>query len=206
MNSKQDVNYQKISTVALVSILSLIASSSAYAIKAKHSLVEPVKFDIAVVNDIENTKIEQPDKIELPALTHKATSVAIQAAQTLPEEVGFTEVNNAEQVDISNIEQVHISPIPLHTDYQNQYIPVIEEAIVFANLTNELPAVLNYFTQKKEAQVINFYQQAYGQPISQKRQRGYLTLTYQKSDQSIQVVISLQKNKRQVDVLVKSTE
>ncbi|PHR85380.1 MAG: hypothetical protein COA59_03245 [Colwellia sp.] len=85
-------------------------------------------------------------------------------------------------------------------------IPVIANAQVFANFTNELPAVLNYFTRATEEQIIDFYQQQYSGFLSQERKRGRLTLTYQQEKHSIRVVISQQNKKRQVDVIIQLKE
>lgn len=81
-------------------------------------------------------------------------------------------------------------------------IPMIENAQVFANFTDDIPAVLNYFTSASEAQVIAFYQQHFGEALSQNRKRGRLTLSYLQEDKAIRVVISQQNNKRQVDVII----
>jgi len=81
-------------------------------------------------------------------------------------------------------------------------IPVIENAKVFADFTDSMPAVVNYFTSATEEQVIDFYQQQFGEAESQERKRGRLTLTYQQEKQTMRVVISQQNNKRQVDVIV----
>mgnify|MGYP005985317265 CR=1 FL=1 len=81
-------------------------------------------------------------------------------------------------------------------------IPMLTNAQVFADFTDELPAVLNYFTSATQEQVIDFYQQHYGESISQEIKRGRLTLTYQQEKQRIRVVISQQNKKRQVDVIV----
>ncbi|MBL4941416.1 MAG: hypothetical protein JKY81_07080 [Colwellia sp.] len=81
-------------------------------------------------------------------------------------------------------------------------IPVMENAQVFADFTDYLPAVLNYFTLATEQQVIDFYQQSFGEPITQERKRDRLTLTYQQEQQIMRVVISQQNNKRQVDVMI----
>lgn len=81
-------------------------------------------------------------------------------------------------------------------------IPMLTNAQVFADFTDELPAVLNYFTSATQEQVIDFYQQHYGEYLSQETKRGRLTLTYQQEKQRIRVVISQQNKKRQVDVMV----
>ncbi len=219
MKSKQDVNCPKISaqisTLTLASVLSLTVCASAFATQVKYSPAEPVKVDMTVLNDIENATIEQTDKVKLPVLTPELSSVESQVAETpptetsvtvQPEEVDIPAISEVEDVNIPDIEQVNNVPIPQHTDYQNQFIPVIAQAKVFANLTDELPAVMNYFTEVSEEQVIDFYQQAYGESTSHERKRGRLTLTYQQDEQSMRVVISTQGDKRQVDVLVESAE
>lgn len=85
-------------------------------------------------------------------------------------------------------------------------IPMMTNAQVFADFTDDIPAVLNYFTIATEEQIINFYQQHYGEFISQEKKRGRLTLTYQQEKHSIRVVISQQNRKRQVDVIMELKE
>ena len=85
---------------------------------------------------------------------------------------------------------------------QHVIIPMVSNAQVFANITDELPAVLNYFTSATEEKIINFYQQHYGEYISQERKRGRLTISYQQGEKNIRVVISQQNKKRQVDVIM----
>ncbi|PCH94551.1 MAG: hypothetical protein COB83_11155 [Gammaproteobacteria bacterium] len=81
-------------------------------------------------------------------------------------------------------------------------IPMLDNAQVFAEFTDEMPAVLNYFTLATEAEIIDFYQQHFNEPTSQERKRGRLTLTYQQEQQTVRIIISQQNNKRQVDVIV----
>nr|ALK44219.1 hypothetical protein [Colwellia sp. C1] len=83
---------------------------------------------------------------------------------------------------------------------------MLTNAQVFADLTDDLPAVLNYFTSASEEQITNFYQQHYSDAISQERKRGRLTLTYQQKKHTIRVVISQQNKKRQVDVIIELKE
>lgn len=83
-------------------------------------------------------------------------------------------------------------------------IPILEDAQVFAEFSDSLPAVINYFTNHNEAQVIDFYQQAFGVAKSQERKRDRLTLKYQQGEESMRVVISQQNDKRQVDIIVES--
>jgi len=84
-------------------------------------------------------------------------------------------------------------------------IPTLSQAQVFAEFTDRLPAVVNYFTSATEAQIIEFYQGHYGAAMSQERKRGRLTLSYQQEQQLIRVVISQQNRKRQVDVIVEES-
>jgi ABC-type Fe3+-hydroxamate transport system substrate-binding protein len=83
-------------------------------------------------------------------------------------------------------------------------IPVLKDAQVFAEFSDKLPAVINYFTHSTEAQVINFYQQAFGKADSQERKRNRLTLQYQKGEEMMRVVISQQNKKRQVDIIIEN--
>jgi len=85
-------------------------------------------------------------------------------------------------------------------------IPIIENAHVFAELTDDIPAVLNYYTTAQEEVISAFYQKSYGEPISNQRHREHLTLVYQISQQTIRVIISQQNNKRQVDIIVEEVK
>ena len=91
-------------------------------------------------------------------------------------------------------------------DKNKVIIPMMTNAQVFANFTDDLPAVLNYFTTATEEQIINFYQQHYSDAISQESKRGRLTLTYQQKKHNIRVVISEQNKKRQVDIIIELKE
>ena len=86
-----------------------------------------------------------------------------------------------------------------NTGYQ---IPVIEHANIFAQFTDRLPAVVNYFSDDSEQAIISFYQNSYGEVITQERKRGRLTLLFTHNSMNIRVVISQQNKKRQVDVLM----
>ena len=81
-------------------------------------------------------------------------------------------------------------------------IPAMSDARVFAEFTDETPAVINYFTKSTEEEVIQFYQKEYGQALNQERKRGRLTLNFNQKQHSIRVVISQQNKLRQVDVIV----
>jgi hypothetical protein len=81
-------------------------------------------------------------------------------------------------------------------------IPVLENAQIFAEFSDSLPAVINYFTSSAEPKVIDFYKQAFGEAYSQERKHGRLTLKYTQAEEIMRVVISQQDNKRQVDVII----
>ncbi len=83
-------------------------------------------------------------------------------------------------------------------------IPKVDDAQIFAEFTDKLPAVANYFTSATEVDVIAFYQAIYGEANSQERKRGRLTLYFSDEQHITRVVISQQNNKRQVDVLVEN--
>jgi hypothetical protein len=84
-------------------------------------------------------------------------------------------------------------------------IAAMSDARVFAEFTDETPAVINYFTKSTEEEVIQFYLKEYGQALSQKRKRGRLTVNFNQKQHSIRVVISQQNQLRQVDVIVEES-
>jgi len=88
------------------------------------------------------------------------------------------------------------------TDTSPILIPMMKNAQIFAEFTDDIPAVLNYFSSASEEDIIDFYQQHYDEAVFQERKRGRLTLSYQQQNQAIRVVISQQNNKRQVDVII----
>ncbi|MBU2871738.1 hypothetical protein [Colwellia sp. E2M01] len=83
-------------------------------------------------------------------------------------------------------------------------IPAMADATIFAEYSDNLPAVLNYFTNASKDEVIDFYQEAFGEPYNQEVKLERLTLKYQQAEELMRVVISQQDNKRQVDVIVES--
>jgi len=89
-------------------------------------------------------------------------------------------------------------PIPQEGDI---YLPVLDDAKVFAEFIDSLPAVVNYYTYATEEEIITFYTENFGEPIEQERKRGRLTVTYYLDNIATRVVISEQDNYRQVDVL-----
>jgi len=83
-------------------------------------------------------------------------------------------------------------------------IPTLDDAAIFAEFTDKLPAVVNYFTKSNEQTIIEFYQNSYGEPLSKERKRGRLSLTFSNDNNNIRVVISKQNKMQQVDVLLLS--
>ncbi|NMP31359.1 hypothetical protein HII17_07280 [Thalassotalea sp. M1531] len=92
-------------------------------------------------------------------------------------------------------------PIPQEGDV---YIPVLDDAKVFAEFIDSMPAVVNFYTYATEDDVIAFYTENYGEPVEQERKRGRLTVIYYLEDIATRVVISEQDDYRQVDVLQES--
>ena len=81
-------------------------------------------------------------------------------------------------------------------------IPALSDAKFFAQYTDELPAVINYFTRESEQTVIEFYQAQYGEATSSEMKRGRLTLHFNADGKDLRVVISKQGNRVQVDALL----
>lgn len=81
-------------------------------------------------------------------------------------------------------------------------IPYLEDAKVFAEFTDKLPAVINYFTQHNRQEIIDFYQQKYGEATRSEMKRGRLTLYFNLDQHQLRVVISPQNNRQQVDILL----
>lgn len=81
-------------------------------------------------------------------------------------------------------------------------IPYLADAKVFAEFTDELPAVMNYFTAHNEQEIILFYQEKFGNAISNEMKRGRLTLYFSHEDKQLRVVISPQGKQYQVDILL----
>ncbi|TPH14641.1 hypothetical protein [Litorilituus lipolyticus] len=201
MKSKQGVkcqankgkNMTQLSLLPIVCALTISTAAHAYTVEKSSQVQLPEKIALQEVTPEkpEETKVEET-KVEIP-------KVAEENKVSVPK-VEFTEP--AAEPELNTDVNSTSAPIPFHSDYENKYIPVVDNAKVFANLTEELPAVLNYFTQYSEEEVITFYQQSYGDALSQERKRGRLTLHYQQNEQKMRVVISKQGEQRQVDVLV----
>jgi len=81
-------------------------------------------------------------------------------------------------------------------------IAVMENAKVFAQFDQEIPAVISYFTIHSEIEIISFYSNIYGKPLSNEYKRERLELTFVDSLHHIRMIISQQDNVRQVDILI----
>jgi hypothetical protein len=118
------------------------------------------------------------------------------------ETTNIREVKSTRAVNDNTTSSKPNKTMPVTTNKTNDYILVLDDAIIFANFDDALPAVVNYYSQASEQEIINFYQQSFGDASSQERKRGRLTLTYQTSELVKRVIISKQNAKRQVDVIV----
>ncbi|WP_448567420.1 hypothetical protein [Thalassotalea ganghwensis] len=84
---------------------------------------------------------------------------------------------------------------------EEQTMPaVMSDAKVFAEYVDEKPYVVNYYTLAEEQAIIDFYQEKYGQVISQERKRGRLLVKF---SEQIRIIISNQNNRQQVDLMIK---
>lgn len=88
------------------------------------------------------------------------------------------------------------------TDTEKVTIEVMNDAKIFAQFDDEIPAVINYFTKSNETSIVDFYEEKYGQAISSNRKKGRLEKSFIKDNYNIKIIISEQNNFRQVDVLV----
>lgn len=213
MNSKHDVKYL-IATIALSLTTSTTLSAAEVNATNNASSVTQTLQPI--------TLVESTGKVAIPVLA-KPIVIADETIDKKDSEKVDTELSvEPEDTSITNAEaegsetevpetqntptSTPSEPMPIATDKTNRYIPLLDGALVFANISDELPAVINYYTPASEQEVIDFYQQNFGDAISQERMRGRLTLTYLADDLVKRVIISEQNNKRQVDVIVEQAE
>lgn len=85
-------------------------------------------------------------------------------------------------------------------------IAVMDNARIFAQFDDDIPAVINYFTSSEEEEIITFYKSIYGEPNSYERLKGILTLRFSSDLYNTRVVISQQNKARQVDILITNIE
>ena len=88
------------------------------------------------------------------------------------------------------------------TDTEKVTIEVMNDAKIFAQFDDEIPAVINYFTKSNETSIVNFYKEKYGQAITSNRRKGRLEKSFVKDKHNIKIIISEQNSFRQVDVLI----
>lgn len=81
-------------------------------------------------------------------------------------------------------------------------VEIVPQANVFADFRDEYPAVVNYFTELSEQEILSFYQAQYGEALTQERKRDRLVSTFSSEESNLRIVISTQGKVQQVDILV----
>lgn len=160
-----------------------------------------------VIADTEQETLENEEVIEdtEPSLAEDALTEDTQAEDILIEEssddvfsVGKTGEELSTDLEPYNFER----PERHEGDIQ---LPVMDDAKVFAEFIDSLPAVVNYYTYSTEEEIIAFYTDLYGEPVTQERKRGRLTINYYLENIATRVVISQQNQFRQVDLMQEET-
>lgn len=82
-------------------------------------------------------------------------------------------------------------------------IPYMDDAKIFAEFSDELPAIVNYYTLHSEQEIITFYQSEFGEANHTQVKRGRLTLVFEYDNKQLRVIISSQSNRRQVDAILR---
>lgn len=82
-------------------------------------------------------------------------------------------------------------------------IPLTADAKVFAKFVDEYPAVINYFSQTSEQEIIQFYTDKFGQPLETIHEKQRTRVIFMDDNKVATVIISQQGNTKQVDVLVR---
>lgn len=82
-------------------------------------------------------------------------------------------------------------------------VPLTADAKVFAKFVDEYPAVVNYFSQSSEQEIIQFYTDKFGQPLETILEKNRTRIIFMDGDKVATVIISQQGNAQQVDVLVR---
>ena len=149
-----------------------------------------------VVHNADKEVVELIEESEVQALA-PAESVA---------EAADSEIANEMATDDTEVVQSSGFKFQRPPSEGDLYIPVLDDARVFAEYIDKLPAVVNYFTMAPENEVISFYQQVFGDIIVQERKRGRLTLSFISDTYATRVVISEQDDRRQVDVIQELTK
>jgi hypothetical protein len=188
MKLKHDVKYLTTTVAILLSISSTVSTAQVSNIETDKSGHIDINTHAAEVFKTA-LAVEPTENVSIPALTIEPP---VESEKTIEETV---------KVESSTAQQTN-EPMPLIENKMNSYIPLVEDAIIFANLDGELPAVVNYYTIISEQEIIDFYQLSFGEVLSQERKRDRLTLTFQDDTLMKRVVISQQNDKHQVDVIV----
>jgi len=192
MKSKHDVKYLIVAmTVSLATSTTLSASE---VIKASE-----LTSATSIVETLQPVAFVETEKVNIPVL---AEPIVIAEDNDISDKSKNIEDETEQVVETESTSLIPNEPMPIPENKTNSYIPLLEGAVIFANFDDALPAVVNYYIQLSEQEIIDFYQQSFGDAITQDRKRGRLTLTYQSDDLLKRVVISEQNGKRQVDVIV----
>lgn len=189
MKLKHDVKYLTVTAAILLTMSSALSASPLTTTESeKEADVEMAILTIQAQPPAQS--VETKDDVDIPKLSIDA-----------PVEQDVSVDEEAKTIEDST-PRAPSEPMPLVQNKTNSYIPLLEGAMIFANLDDELPAVVNYYTVASEQEIIDFYQLSFGEVLSQERKRERLTLNFQVDNLSQRVIISEQNNKRQVDVIV----
>ena len=93
---------------------------------------------------------------------------------------------------------------PLPPTVPGKYeIAIANNAEVFYRYSQNLPSVVNYFTELNEQEIVEFYQEKYGEFTNKAIKRDRLMLYFSHAGNDIRIIVSSQNKKRQVDVMLK---
>jgi len=97
---------------------------------------------------------------------------------------------------------IMLSIPPLTSATEKLSIDVMSDARIFAQFDQDMPAVVSYFTESSEIDIVTFYSNIYGKPLQNETKREHLELTFANIQHNIRIIISQQDKFRQVDILV----
>ena len=155
-------------------------------------------------NDLEETQeptLEVNKTINTPIIESSVKPLVLPEIKSVQDDADINTDSLSKIIKISKASTATIS-MPHITKAKNKYIPLMADAVIFANYDDELPAIVNYYTQASEDEIILFYQASFKKELTKERMRGRLTLNYNTDDRTITVIISPQNNKYQVDVIM----
>lgn len=193
MKFKHDVKYLTTTVAILLTISSTLSATQISSVENSKTI--EAQMAVTTIETLQPAQsVDTADEVNIPKLN----------LDTPVESNASVEEKSEEQPKLAENSSPNTpsEPMPLIQNKNNRYIPLLDDAIVFANLDDALPAVVNYYTLASEQVIIDFYQLNFGEFLSQERKRGRLTLTFQMDDLLKRVVISEQSNKHQVDVIV----